>query len=90
MVNVPGNIVAFIPLPFIGKSWGLHGNKLAKILAALLIPGSIEITQYIFQVGVASVDDVMLNALGFWIGFRMLNKQPTLFPPKSSPDVPSS
>lgn len=72
-VNVPGNVLAFVPL-----SLPLHffiRQHLTKIFFACLIfsvPCVLEILQYLFQTGSCDVDDVLLNVLGIYLGFWLL------------------
>ena len=76
MVNVPGNIIAFLPVPLI--LFNLSGLKIStttRILVAISIPLFIEIIQGVFMVGSSNIDDVILNALGFYIGYRILDKR---------------
>lgn len=75
-VNVPGNIVAFIPIPFILKSmFNPKFQRWNKFLIALFVPVGIELTQYVFQVGSCNIDDVILNFAGFYIGFWLVGKK---------------
>jgi glycopeptide antibiotics resistance protein len=84
MVNVPGNVIAFIPFPIVAALWGLKTNKLlSKILIASLIPMVVEGIQYVTDVGHANIDDVVLNSIGFAIGFQIVARQPKLSPPRS-------
>lgn len=75
-VNVPGNILAFIPFAFILFLW--YPKKLSKFQQnsiAVLVPIIIEISQYLSSRGQANVDDVLLNYVGFMIGFWLLTKK---------------
>lgn len=75
ILNVPGNVIAFIPIPII--FYWLFKSKASWLEAtamALLIPALIECTQFYFQVGFANIDDVLLNAVGFLIGTWILNR----------------
>lgn len=75
-INIPGNIVAFIPLPFIFKSFfGTINKPSTKFIVALLIPVFIELLQWLFQVGSSNIDDVILNIFGLYIGFRLVSKR---------------
>jgi len=75
-VNVPGNIVAFIPLPFIlnivvrirPKVWLI-------ILISAFIPIVAESLQYLFKRGAFDIDDLILNFLGMLIGYFFLVKK---------------
>ena len=68
-VNLFGNILLFIPFSIILLTT-FKINKLKLILLwAALLSTSIEVTQYIFQVGFPDIDDVILNVTGAAIGF---------------------
>jgi len=66
--NVIGNILMFIPLPIILIF--LFGNRknLRAIGISVLISVAIELLQFAFGVGVADIDDVLLNSLGAVVG----------------------
>lgn len=66
--NLYGNIALFIPIPFILISIFKFQRKITVIVAAFLISVLIEIVQFIFKLGVADIDDVILNTLGACIG----------------------
>jgi glycopeptide antibiotics resistance protein len=81
IVNVPGNIIAFIPMALpiflIRKSFTI---TFLLILFILILPICIEFLQYVFQSGSADIDDVILNAIGTFCGIYILKKikkQPT-------------
>lgn len=80
IVNVPGNIIAFIPMALpiilIRKSSKI---TLPLILFILILPICIEFLQYTFQSGSADIDDVILNVIGTFSGifiFKKSKKQP--------------
>lgn len=66
--NLVGNIVLFIPLgvyfALFHESYGIRKN----VLAVCFISMAAEIVQYILKMGIADVDDVILNTLGGFIG----------------------
>ncbi len=67
--NIFGNILLFFPLPIILK-WFFKAYKLSSVLLiSMLLSITIESLQYIFRVGVADVDDVILNSTGACIGY---------------------
>jgi glycopeptide antibiotics resistance protein len=67
--NIIGNILLFIPLPVILKMY-LRVNKFSTVLLfSLMLSIIIESLQYIFKVGVADIDDVILNCLGACLGY---------------------
>jgi glycopeptide antibiotics resistance protein len=70
-VNVFGNIVMFVPFGFMGWIFLKFQNfkpLLISFLSFLLI---VESLQYFTRLGFFDVDDVLLNTLGLWIGFRI-------------------
>lgn len=84
-INVAGNMVLFIPLglllPFIGKDASHIVNRQEiKGLSydwRIIVTGFsfsllIEIGQLLMEVGAFDVDDLILNTLGGWLGFRLL------------------
>ena len=86
ILNIPGNIIAFIPIPFIIYSWRKQELLIStKVIVSILIPVLIETLQFAFQRGQSNIDDVLLNALGFLLGFYFLERQlkkTKLSPPK--------
>lgn len=79
-VNVVGNIVMFIPL---GMVWPSVYKELDKpwkvILAGFGITLSIEILQLPFYGRISDIDDLILNLLGFVIGYWMYNTTKIVF-----------
>jgi glycopeptide antibiotics resistance protein len=70
--NLLGNIALFFPLPFFLAST-LKINTWKRILMLVLITSLlIEVSQYIFNVGVTDIDDVILNVCGGAIGYLAL------------------
>lgn len=67
-----GNLFLLIPIPLLFKlklrQWKLWGF-------VILVPLSLELLQYIFQVGSADVDDVVLNATGAYFGAVIARKR---------------
>lgn len=70
IINILGNILLFIPLGFYLKAF-IKDFK-ANIIMIISIPIAIELTQYIFRVGSADIDDFILNVLGELIGLLIL------------------
>jgi glycopeptide antibiotics resistance protein len=66
--NVLGNIFLFIPFSIILFSVFNVKNSNSVLLSAFLLSVSIEMLQYLFRIGVADIDDVLLNTLGAGIG----------------------
>lgn len=70
MLNVVGNVVAFIPCGFLLPAISRRCRRMHKcVLIGFLISFVIECTQLAFRVGSFDIDDMMLNTLGVFIGF---------------------
>lgn len=84
LVNFPGNILMFTPLPLIFKWYGINfSSPIYALITAMLLSIVIETVQYMAEVGVANIDDVLLNTIGFMLGYFWLRKKTRLSPPKS-------
>ncbi|MDQ6763760.1 MAG: VanZ family protein [Bacteroidota bacterium] len=73
-LNLIGNIILFIPFPMVLIMVGKIDKFKVIILLAFLFSTSIEIVQYLFQIGLADIDDVILNTTGALIGFFIYKK----------------
>jgi len=74
-VNFFGNIMAFIPL--VPSVYFLYQKRISvssSLLIILLTTLLIETLQYIYDLGVFDVDDILLNFLGGIIGFKINDK----------------
>lgn len=74
-MNLTGNILLFLPLPVLLVAFGYRSPK-HVFAAAVILSVSIEVLQYIFVVGVADVDDVILNVAGAYAGLCLLHSLP--------------
>lgn len=73
-----GNMLIFIPMPFILFCFFKKAKSTQIALIGIIIPIIIEGYQYVFSCGDVDVDDLILNWFGFFAGFavqRMLNKR---------------
>jgi glycopeptide antibiotics resistance protein len=71
--NLVGNIFLFIPFAYFAITvFKLFSNK-KIILFSFLLSVSIEFIQYLFDIGVADIDDVILNVTGAFIGLLLCN-----------------
>ncbi|WFD10597.1 VanZ family protein [Tepidibacter hydrothermalis] len=68
--NIFGNMIVFMPfgflLPFIcnkGRSF------VQNIKISFLVSSGVELLQFIFELGICDVDDIILNVIGSTIGF---------------------
>lgn len=70
LLNVFGNVVAFIPCGFFLPIISRRGKRWYNCFAlCYLLSLAIEITQLVFQVGSFDVDDMLLNTLGGILGY---------------------
>ncbi|PFH87095.1 VanZ family protein [Bacillus sp. AFS088145] len=68
IVNIFGNIILFVPFGFI-----LTSIKRSKkvILIGLFLSVSIEVLQFMMSFRTSDIDDVILNTLGTFIGYKL-------------------
>ncbi|GAA0543986.1 VanZ family protein [Chitinophaga japonensis] len=69
--NFLGNMVLFMPFPLVMITVCRITGARTIILLAFLTSVALEITQYVLHLGVADVDDVMLNTAGAVIGLYL-------------------
>ncbi|MCI8743592.1 MAG: VanZ family protein [Lachnospiraceae bacterium] len=70
LLNVVGNVVAFIPCGFFLPIVSRRGRKWYNtILLCFSLSLSIELIQLVFKVGSFDVDDLLLNTLGGVAGY---------------------
>ena len=70
VTNLLGNILAFAPMGFlIPWIWKRFTRLINIVLLVTVVSVGIEVAQYIFGVGAADVDDVILNVAGGGLGF---------------------
>jgi glycopeptide antibiotics resistance protein len=67
-----GNLLIFIPLPFILKTFIKRIKPLQILLIGIAVPIIIEGYQYVFKCGDVDIDDVILNLSGYLIGLVAL------------------
>ena len=70
--DIFGNILMFVPFSLVLYFVFNITNKTSILLRAFLFTVCIEITQYIVAVGVADIDDILLNTLGAVIGVGLI------------------
>ncbi|MFF3023876.1 VanZ family protein [Gottfriedia sp. NPDC057948] len=68
IVNIFGNIILFVPFGF-----SLTSVKRSKkvILIGLFLSVSIEVVQFLMTLRTSDIDDVILNTLGTYIGYKI-------------------
>lgn len=71
--NIFGNILLFLPLPVILKMFLKVYKFSTVLLISMLLSIAIESLQFIFKVGVADIDDVILNSIGACVGFFIIS-----------------
>ena len=70
LLNILGNVIAFIPFGFILPIISRKTRKFYKILfLGFDFSLIVEIVQLIFKVGSFDIDDIILNSLGVIIGY---------------------
>jgi len=76
--NLAGNFILFIPYTFIMILLLHYKNSRLILLSVFLLSLSVETLQYVFDVGVADMDDVLLNTAGGCAGIwvcRLIQKR---------------
>lgn len=76
--NFLGNILIFLPLPFILISFFNKIKTYQLIFVGAMFPIFAEGYQYIFKCGDVDIDDVILNFAGFLIGLFLLKAIPKI------------
>lgn len=69
-INFLGNIIVFIPFGFLGIAHQKFNSLKTLIIYFLSVIIIIEFLQYITRRGVFDIDDIFLNTLGVFIGFK--------------------
>lgn len=80
IVNVPGNILFFVPAGIILQAF--FKSTYIKIFGiGVVFSTLLETLQFLFQTGSCDVDDILLNATGILLGyflFTKIKKQPAV------------
>ena len=75
MLNILGNVAAFIPLgmilPVITPFIHIYPGAAQTVIAGFVYSLLVEITQMLTKVGSFDVDDLMLNTLGTAVGYLL-------------------
>lgn len=71
--NIIGNIIIFIPMGIFIKN--IKIKKIYQFMLIISIIISIETLQYITQIGVFDIMDILLNAIGALIGYMIMKKR---------------
>ncbi|MDO4788940.1 MAG: VanZ family protein [Johnsonella sp.] len=73
LINITGNIIAFMPFGFFYPIIGKYKRRFLKTVAAgMIFSFSVEAIQFIINVGSFDIDDIMLNTAGCMIGYLLL------------------
>lgn len=70
-VNLFGNVLLFIPLSLILITVFKVKKLKYVILIGIILSVFIEFVQYAFQIGLADIDDVILNSIGTIVGYSL-------------------
>lgn len=71
--NLMGNIIIFIPMGIFIKNMKI--KKVYHFILSILIITCIETLQYITQIGVFDIIDILLNIIGTLIGYMIAKKR---------------
>lgn len=79
MINIAGNIAAFVPMGFLLPMVFSRMKSFTKVIAVVFLATlSIEIFQYVFAVGTCDIDDIILNVLGGVVGYFIIRSTAAL------------
>lgn len=67
-----GNILMFFPFPFCLKLVTNYIKHIHIVIFGIAISLAIECVQFIFGIGVADIDDLILNTLGILVGLLFI------------------
>lgn len=79
--NLAGNIILFVPFPFVLASFFRIKDSKTMLVVSLGLTIAIEFIQYTFKIGVADIDDILLNMIGAAIGVGMLKLRESIRQP---------
>ncbi len=66
--NLLGNIILFVPLGLYLSIFAKNKKMWKSLLTVFFISLSVELLQFIFGLGTADIDDILLNSLGGLLG----------------------
>lgn len=72
--NILGNIILFVPMGIYLQLLKKNKKIGMNILIVFLITLSVELFQFIFGLGAADIDDIILNCLGGFIGILVYRR----------------
>lgn len=85
--NLLGNIVIFVPLGIYLMLMNRNKLIIVNTIIIALLSTFIEAAQFIFQVGASDIDDVILNALGGFVGIILFQLIYKIFKDKTKPAI---
>jgi len=71
LYHTAGNVAWFLPLGLLLPRMWPRCRWFHALLAGALLSFCVEACQYLLGTGMSDVDDILLNALGAWIGYGM-------------------
>ena len=70
VINLAGNVIMFIPLGiFLPGIWRRFRGFFLTFFAVLLLIVAVELVQYATKLGTCDIDDLILNMIGFCLGY---------------------
>ena len=75
--NILGNLILFMPLGvFLYINFPKMKNMLANLSVVFVCIAITEIVQLLFKIGSIDIDDIILNMIGAFLGFLIVNIEP--------------
>lgn len=79
VVNLVGNVATFLPLGFFLPLLFKGVNRFWKLLLwTLVLITGVETVQFVFNVGIFDIDDIILNTIGSLIGYGCYRMLPAI------------
>lgn len=72
--DIFGNILLFMPVPFFLMYLGNIWSRKTILLISAAISIFVELTQFLLSIGVADIDDLLLNCLGAALGYNFYKR----------------
>ena len=63
---IVANLFLLTPIPLL---FSINMSPIRKMALVIFLPVCIEFVQFLFEIGTADIDDFILNAVGFSMGF---------------------
>ncbi len=68
LLNVVGNVVIFVPFGVYLMLYSKHKTAIKAVKTVLFTSLSVEVVQFVLDIGIADIDDITLNVLGGLVG----------------------